>query len=199
MADWKVEHLDQANSIEQSLEHEVKRLMVLKSYMALDVDCNQEIIENDEEKDHVEEEEEDHHHHHHYSQPPPHSLAGLHRLTALAAHSLHAPVSFVALVDLGRVWFLSRRGSLLQDCCEATRRTTFCAHACLTTQRIFVVPDATKDERFQHNPLVQRPPPHGIRFYAAAPLRAPEGVTLGVYVCIGWLFVVCLLFGCCCL
>ena len=199
MADWKVEHLDQANSIEQSLEHEVKRLMVLKSYMALDVDCNQEIIENEEEKDHVEEEEEDHHHHHHYSQPPPHSLAGLHRLTALAAHSLHAPVSFVALVDLGRVWFLSRRGSLLQDCCEATRRTTFCAHACLTTQRIFVVPDATKDERFQHNPLVQRPPPHGIRFYAAAPLRAPEGVTLGVYVCIGWLFVVCLLFGCCCL
>jgi GAF domain-containing protein len=87
------------------------------------------------------------------------------------------PTCLVTLVDRDRQWFKARIGL---DDAQTPRRISFCGHAILQDD-IFVVPDATRDERFHDNPLVTGPP--HIRFYAGAPVRLPNGYTIGT-VCI---------------
>jgi PAS domain S-box-containing protein len=94
-------------------------------------------------------------------------------LTALAAHICATPISLISLVDDERQWFKSMVGLGLRD---TPRDASFCAHV-LVQSGPLIVPDASKDERFADNPLVTGA--SGIRFYAAAPLRSPDGHTLG--------------------
>ena len=98
-------------------------------------------------------------------------------ITALATYICGAPVSLISLIDEGRQWFKSEIGFGES---ETTREESFCAYT-ITDPRTLVVEDARLDPRFADNPLVTGDP--NIRFYAGAPLIAPNGHVLGT-VCV---------------
>lgn len=95
------------------------------------------------------------------------------RLTHTASQVFGAPISLVTLVDQDRQFLKSRHGL---DVTETHRDLAFCAHAILEDE-VFVVCDASRDERFADNSLVTDSP--AIRFYAGAPLKNADGLKLG--------------------
>ena len=99
--------------------------------------------------------------------------AELDRITRLVSSHLKTPVAIVALIDKNRQWFKSCIGVEHK---ETDRDIAFCAHTILHDE-IMVVLDATKDERFQQNPLVLGK--EHIRFYAGAPLKSESGHNIG--------------------
>ena len=95
------------------------------------------------------------------------------RLTRIAKELFGVSTSVISLVDENRQWFKSCIGLNIS---ETTRDISFCGHA-INDEGVFVIPDATLDERFADNPLVLNEP--NIRFYAGYPLKSLDGRKVG--------------------
>ena len=95
------------------------------------------------------------------------------RYTRITSRAFDMPIALISLIDGNRQWFKSVVGI---DSNETLREVSFCGHAILG-DGVFEVRNARLDPRFRDNPLVVGPP--RIRFYAGAPLKAPNGQRLG--------------------
>jgi len=94
-------------------------------------------------------------------------------VVGLAAQLLRMPMAAISFIDRDRQWFKARLGITAP---ETSRETAFCDHT-IRADRVLVVADATKDDRFKNNPVVTSEA--GIRFYAAAPVKTSDGFRIG--------------------
>lgn len=102
--------------------------------------------------------------------PPEAAFDGIVRL---ATRLCLTPVALVSFVAADRQWFKARIGF---PSCETDLERSVCKYA-LAEPDLLIVPDLAADPRTADNPLVTGEP--FIRFYAGAPLRAPDGQVLG--------------------
>ena len=94
-------------------------------------------------------------------------------IVAFATLLCRAPMAVVSLVTDTRQWFKAERGLGVRG---TPLNVSICAQV-LLQPGVTVIPDLTKDERFNCNPLVTGEP--YLRFYAGCALRTPEGLPLG--------------------
>jgi len=98
-------------------------------------------------------------------------------ITNKLARVFGVPIALVTLVDRDQQFFKSQTG-LSEDLAD-TRRTSrdvsICGHA-VAANEMLVVADLARDRRFANNPLVKE---RGLRFYAGAPIHAPNGQPVG--------------------
>jgi len=76
-------------------------------------------------------------------------------ITLMASLICDVPISLISFIDKDRQWFKSHRGLTIN---ETIREYSFCSHALAFPEDIMIVPDLTKDARFQNNPFVKGDP-----------------------------------------
>ena len=139
--DWVIDGYDRENSEEISVEKEMRRLAVLKSYRLIGSGRD----------------------------------PGYERLISLTSRMFKVPMAMISIIDLGRLYLLASRG--MGELGEIPRKSSICAHAIVSKLDLLVIPDLSKDTRFQDEDIVTGD--SHLRFYAAAPLTCPEGYRLG--------------------
>ncbi|MGB5418109.1 sensor histidine kinase [Algibacter sp.] len=94
-------------------------------------------------------------------------------ITTLVAKICKVPISLITLLDSDRNFLKSHFGI---DFNESPRDISFCGHAIISDEPIFIIEDAKKDIRFHDNPIITE---NNVSFYAGVPLINPEGFPLG--------------------
>jgi adenylate cyclase len=96
-------------------------------------------------------------------------------IAALAAQICGCPVAYISFIDADRRWLKAKYG-LPIDVVEAPRETAVCSTTICGID-VLVVPDMTRDPRFDRSPMVVGDP--RCRFYCGMPLITDEGYALG--------------------
>ena len=99
-------------------------------------------------------------------------------VASIAAHMFKTPMAFVSFVDKDRVWFKANVG--LPGVTDTPRGVSLCSLAVLSSE-VTVFNNAAEEPCLLANPLVAGE--FGLKFYAAAPLKTPDGYNIGA-VCI---------------
>ena len=69
-------------------------------------------------------------------------------ITKIASGICNTPIALVSIIDEDRQWFKSNHGLNSK---QTSRDVSFCAHGILKPDELFIVNDASKDERFSKN------------------------------------------------
>ncbi|RAK19680.1 two-component sensor histidine kinase [Salipiger aestuarii] len=91
----------------------------------------------------------------------------------LAAAICETEISVVNFIDAERQWFKAEVGLGVR---ETPLETSICSHAILESEFV-EIEDTLQDSRMKDNPLCTSDP--GLRFYAGALLKTPNGLPLG--------------------
>jgi PAS domain S-box-containing protein len=94
-------------------------------------------------------------------------------LAALTAKLCDVPIAVINFIGMGRQFFKAEVGLGVR---ETPLESSFCVKAMLE-EELLVVPDLTKDSRFDCNPLVCNEP--HIRSYAGVLLKTDDGLPIG--------------------
>lgn len=94
------------------------------------------------------------------------------RVTRVACKLFNVPIAVLSFMEAERQWMKSTQGF---DIKEAARKTSFCGHS-LVTEGLFIIEDASVDERFYDNPFVIGEP--NIRFYLGSSIKI-HGYSVG--------------------
>jgi len=98
----------------------------------------------------------------------------LNELINLVAQICNVPVALMSIIDDRMQWFKASVGAGDINC--NNREDSFCNETILNDEML-IVPDATKDLRFTHLPIVTGPP--HIKFYAGLPLITFDNQAVG--------------------
>jgi GAF domain-containing protein len=99
------------------------------------------------------------------------------RIIAKLARVFEMPMALISLVDRHRLFFKSHTGlpDDLAKSRQAPRNVSVCGHV-VSKNEVTVIEDLARDRRFANNPWIRE---RGLRFYAGAPLHAPNGQPIG--------------------
>jgi len=95
-------------------------------------------------------------------------------IVEFAAFICNTPISLISIVESDKQRFLGNHGLPIGS---TERSVSFCAHAINDIHQPLLVEDATKDVRFNKNPLVTGDP--NIVFYAGFPLYTADDFPIG--------------------